>query len=389
MKAIAGRWALIVVLGALLAHAVWALAAALSGGWAVDFLAFDTGARLAAQDGGHLYSPDVQTRVEAGLLGYEPHPFFPSYFLNPPFAALLLRPLIGLSLQQATDVFVIASAIALVVAARLLMLHLGDLPRTMRAAVVGLSVLSFPGSYALLLGQWGALLLLAAATALWLIDRGRLLAAGALVSLLLIKPQLMWMLVIVLVIGQQWRILAGMGLGALIAGVSSLSVTGLGGGQQLVALLNHPQFVATGPISRSLPRVASLLTGGRVGNATAALVLAAAACVPLVRFRRVLAERADVALGVGILLSLLLAPHVNDHDLLLLAVPATVAAPRFPRLTVVTLFAVSAIFALMQAIGIPGASDPDLDVLAVAAAAFYVVWDARRPVPRPREWAPS
>jgi hypothetical protein len=167
----------IVSMGALIQNGLlWgpgAINYALRGGGG-DFPHFYTGAKLVF--GGQLYNPAraVQVQRELGVdrvgLGMTRLPFYYA----------LLWPLGRLSYPAAR-----ATWIAVQIAASLAFLAL--YPAANRAALIIATAFSFPLFTGVIIGQDFALLLLILAAGLWLRSKGRAVAAGVILSLLLIK----------------------------------------------------------------------------------------------------------------------------------------------------------------------------------------------------------
>jgi hypothetical protein len=287
-----------------------------------DYLAFATGARVVGSDASCLYCTDAQTTAQIGLLGQAPpdRTDFPNLYVNPPLAAFLLRPLASLSLGDGVRLFVLLSLIALAAAA---LLFLRRLPRSWapewRIAAVMSAVASLPAVTGLRLAQWGPFLLLAVAAALVSLDRRRPVAAGLLLAVLLVKPQLVWLVGPVLVVVGSWRVLAGFLAGAASWAISGLLLAGPG---QLRALVD---LTTSGSVSRAddkegLPGIVAALGGGATAADIAAGVLGAAAILAVWRLRsRIDPGVGAVAIGLG--LSLALSPHTYPDDFIILAVP--------------------------------------------------------------------
>jgi hypothetical protein len=294
-----------------------------------DYVSFATGSRILASGSRCLYCLSTQADAQASVLGYRPGPSatgFPHIYANLPLAAWLLRPVAALPLWTGMAVFLLASAVAMLAAGRLLETLL---PRSLaapwRILLVVLTVASLPGSMTLVLGQWGGFTLLAAVGALWALQRGRPLTAGLLLSVLLVKPQLVWLLLPLLLIGARWRIAAGFALGAAVWLASGLLLIGPGQLAQMVSLVRARQsgesLYTTG--------LAALIgqVGGSSGVFVAAMVLTVAVLVLAWWYRATLRDAAPaVTMSLGICASVLCSPHVFSDDLLVMAVPVAVLA---------------------------------------------------------------
>ena len=332
----------------LLARLLYAPLQALHGAGS-DYVSFATGSRILASGSRCLYCLTTQADAQAQVLGYRPAPpapAFPHIFANPPLVAWLLRPVASLPLPTGLAVFVVASLVTLLAAARLLERRL---PRTLTDGRRGLLVIaataSLPAATTLLLGQWDAFLLLAAVGAIWALDRDRPFTAGLLLAVLLVKPQLAWLLLPLLLAASRWRIAAGFALGAAVWVGSGLLIVGP---RQLIELLPLVRARQTGEslFTAGLPALAGP-AGGNTAVLVAAPVLAAAAVALAWRWRAGLRRAAPtVTVSVGICASILCAPHVFSDDLLLLAVPLVVLATTWPRAALAGAVALSAAFVL-------------------------------------------
>jgi hypothetical protein len=116
-----------------------------------------------------------------------------------------------------------------------------------------------------------------------------------------------------------WRMLAGLGIGALAWAAGSLALLGP---RQLAGWFQHllPAHVAEAHATIGLPGLAAALGGGSAGFAASALLLPLALLAAW-RMRRQLAADPAGAVGLGLVASALTAPHVWPEDVLLLAVP--------------------------------------------------------------------
>ncbi|MDB5065382.1 MAG: hypothetical protein JWM18_1816 [Chloroflexi bacterium] len=333
---------------ALLGRLLYAPLQALHGAGS-DYISFATGSRILTSGSRCLYCLSTQADAQAQVLGYRPAPpapAFPHIFANPPLVAWLLRPVASLPLSTGLAVFLVASLAALLAGARLLERRLPrTLPDGRRALLVIAATASLPAATTLLLAQWDAFLLLAAVGAIWALDRDRPLAAGLLLSVLLVKPQLAWLLLPLLVAASRWRIAAGFALGAAVWLGSGLLIVGP---RQLIELLPLVRARQTGEslLTAVLPALAGP-AGGNTAVLLAAPVLAAAAVALAWRCRAGLRRAAPpVAVSLGICASILCAPHVFSDDLLLLAVPLVVLATTWPRAALAGAVALSPAFVL-------------------------------------------
>jgi hypothetical protein len=286
-----------------------------------DYLAMLAGARVLA-GGGCLYCHAAQAQAEALMLGAA-HPSFDP-FLETPVVALAFRPLLGLPASAGYAVFLALSLGAVAAGTALAVRHFPVARGRWALPLLALAFVSLPAAWNYHLGQVDALLVLPLVGAAVLLATGRPLAAGLALSLLILKPQTVWLVPVALLAARQWRGLAGMIAGAALWAAASLWSVGPAGVGQWLALL-----AAQGPpvdTSVGIPGAVASLFGGGAGFATAAL-LGLAACAGLVAARRLMGDP-QVALALGVTLSLLVAPHVYAYDLIALALPLLVLAER-------------------------------------------------------------
>jgi len=168
----------------------------------------------------------------------------------------------------------------------------------------------------LLQGQSVAFVLLGIALSLWFQSRGRELAAGVALSTVLIKPQLGFLLIGLLLLRPSARALSGLGLAAAVMLTASLAAFGIAGLTKWMSLLMQD----SGTAFRPWLSLRSVLLADGLGGWQQYLVLAALAAGLLAM---VVLARLDLRRSVAVATagSLLFAPHVNVHDLSVLVVP--------------------------------------------------------------------
>src|SRR5438105_321916 len=195
-----------------------------------DYLAFAGGARVLNSGSACLYCDGAERSTQIALLGHAPpdESGFPNRFVNPPLVALALRPLGALSLDDGLRLFTEALLLCLAIAALVAAHRVGAWPR--RNALTGLGVVlatfSLPGLTSLRLAQWAPLLLLAAMGSLAAGDRRRWFVAGLSLSVLLIKPQLVWLCVPLILVSGRRRLVAGFVVGAAAWAISGVAILG-------------------------------------------------------------------------------------------------------------------------------------------------------------------
>ncbi len=345
-----------------------------------DWLPFATGGRLLASDPTCLYCPPAQASTQAGILGYVPAAGFPKPFVNPPLTALLLRPLASLPLAMGMALFVGVLLAVLVACWRVgVSLLPASWSPAARGAVIGAVVLSIPGATALGLAQWAPLLLLAALLALVALRRDRPVLSGLLLAVLLVKPQTVWLVVPLLAAARSWRVLLGFALGAAAWVGSALVLVGPRQLAQWPALVLAQQG---GEAHRTvgLPGWVAELGGGDRGAFVAAVVLGLLVCAGAWLLRAQLRGRAQVAVALGIGLSLLASPHVFPDDLMLLGAVVAVWAPLAPRRAVGLSLALSLAYLLDGWLPLPLAHTTTSTLAAVACGAAWGLLRGNRPV---------
>lgn len=323
MRALSHPLAALVVCAGLAAVSVAFGLHGLAGPLRTDYVAMLTGARVLGH-GGCLYCAAVQAHAQAALRGVPYGGLDP--FLATPVAALAYQPLLALAPSAGFALFLGLSA-ACVIASGILIwrrLGLGAHGRA-GAALLALSLLSLPAAWNYELGQVDGVLLLFLVAGTLMLASGRRWAAGLLLSLLLLKPQTIWLVPLVLLLVGEWRAFAGMAIGGACLAAASVGLVGLSGvGQWLGMLGARGPAVAT---SDGLPAAVASL-GGNGAGVVAAAVLGVAVSVWAWGHRRSLAGRPLDVLALGVVASLLLAPHVFGYDLILLAVPLAILARR-------------------------------------------------------------
>lgn len=253
-------------------------------------------------------------------------------FLSPPFAALPLAVVAALPVESAYLAWLgINLAIG---AAALAVLAPAYRSRAPSVAAVGIGALAFPPVFMTLVqGQLSLILVLVFVLAWRSLRSGNELGAGAWLALLAIKPYLAIMPLLTLIVGRQWRAVAGM-----IAGGAGLLVVTLlmVGTEGVVNYLSLAQAAATwGDAYTVHPRqmhtirgaLHSLLGTDQTGPVLVPWMLISGAliAVTLGAMRWWMAPRSDARLATAMIVGLLVSPHGNLHDLSLLA-PALLLA---------------------------------------------------------------
>ena len=314
-----------------------------------DYVAYATGARLAAQ-GGCLYCDDQQRAVQSDMLGFAVQPGF-NRFVHPAIDALVLRP-VALLAPRAGIAVVEAAVLFSLVAGAVLLWSL--LPRTLplraRTGVTALALASLPAAWSVALGQLDAVAFVALAGGTVLLLQRRPALAGAVMASALVKPQLVWLVPVALAITGNWRAVAGFAAGALSMAAGCLAVAGSG-------IRGWPAEIAvqesTTGFGAGVGGLITHVSGSTRLGVAAAVVVAAGGTAWLWARRRRLAGDVVAVVAAGTLLSLLASPHMLQDDLLVAAIGVAAVARRAPRLAIPAAAALSVAYAVDQVV-VPG-----------------------------------
>jgi GT2 family glycosyltransferase len=318
-----------------------------------DFFNFYAAAKLYVTNGGAaVYDIAMQRQVELQITGADPSRFIVLPYFHPPYYTLLIAPLALLDYRDAY--YAMAAINVLLAAALIVILVRSSMSVRGRGWLIAGAMIAgfFPLFVTVLQGQSDLVVLvpLAAAYAAW--ARGRPGAAGALSALALAKPQLLLLIPVLFVARRSWRALAA--FAGVLAGLGLLSVVTFGFGPVITYLdsigtwaitgrLPHTeQLVYTDPAVYSLRNILEAIPGGGKIVAFAILVVLLA-FVALSLSWRPDKPRLDFALAIAA--SLVLSPHQNVHDLVLLVIPGFALADlalagqlRWPHIAVAVLF---------------------------------------------------
>ncbi len=311
-----------------------------------DYIAFYAAGRLVLQGQASLMydRAAVQSVQSAALNGAVPGFYDP--YRNPPFFALVFAPLAWLDLLPS---FALWSIISLA----LLWVALWQSPGHMRqrgAKTEGLllACLGFPGVYFCLIdGQNSTLSLLLYVLVYRALLAGRERRAGTFAALGLFKPQLFFLLPVLLFATRRWRSLgAYVGTTALLA-LISLSLVGTNG---IVDWARSLLDFESGNAERNgwrMSSVTAFITQLVPGHISVALALSLVACTALVGLLIAVWRRpgGDSLSAYGwsltVLIALLVDPHLVDYDLTTLVLVGILVTPVVPsiRLLAVVLYA--------------------------------------------------
>jgi hypothetical protein len=332
-----------------------------------DYVSFISAARILARGSRNLYSLAEQHAAQTAYLGFTPSATVANPFLNPAPCALALVPLTGLSRSAGIAIFLAVALLCLAVTCRLAYRHILAPLRSgrHRAVLVVASVCSLPAGMALALGQWDPFVLAPlAAAVVWLSQRRRAFAAGLLLAFIIIKPQLGFLIPVLLVAAGCWRTIAGMAAGAAAWVVASYAIVGS-------HLADWPRLVISsdaGPTVQTLgiPGFAGMLVGTTTASFVTWMACSSGVVVLAWRMRRSLRANPGGALALGIGLSLLCAPHLWPDDLILLSIPLLWWARSEPGPALAAALLLSAAFGVDVAIG--PLTGPHLETFPMLAA---------------------
>lgn len=236
------------------------------------------------------------------------------HFNEPPVVTLLAVPFANLGITEAVSIWEAVLWVALAACAWLLWRERNGLSRWMAVAVLAALLLNQIANTEFSLAQNDALLLIAALLALDLLRRQHDLAAGLLLELVAVKPQLVFLAVIALVIQRRWNAVAGCVVaGAVIGGISVLMVGTSCSLQWLSSATKLGEF----QISIGLPGTLARSFGSTVSAELAFAILAVIAVVLLIaiRDRVTTATLAAIAIALAVVIGL----HTLAYDVLFLA----------------------------------------------------------------------
>jgi alpha-1,2-mannosyltransferase len=293
----------------LIAWDLWAAAGTYLSQYAVrnDFrLAY--GAALVGLRNGyaHLYDLAAQkSAIESLGAGFNPQPF-----ISPPPLAWLATPLVVLPFAFALVVWTVLLLAALVWTWYLA----GPGTGLAKAAHLALLLGVFPVAFGVMVGQPGALVAAAVATAWWLMRREHAVWAGLALSLIVLKPQMAFLIPVCVLASGHARTFGAWLAASLVIGLVALALLGPDGVahyREVLALTQTPAWDITRRYSISGPiGLGPLLTVTQV-------VVAAIAVVAAWRHRHFGPE---IPIAAGIVGSLLATPYLGFQDFLMLVV---------------------------------------------------------------------
>ena len=270
-----------------------------------DFRLMYGAALVGLQHGyGHLYDLAAQQSAVQGL----GPAFYWSPYLNPPPLAWLATPFTVLPFPAA----LIAWSVLLVGAAFLAWYLVAPGSRLVRLAYLAMWLGLFPVAFGLMVGQPVVLVAASVAAAWWLMERNRNVAAGLVLSLTVLKPQLALLVPACLLVAGRYRVFAAWFGASLVVGLVAVAMLGPDGLQRYREVLS----LASGWESTRRYAVAGPLGLGPQTYVVEVLVTA----VALVAAWRHRHGPAAVPIAAGIVASLLFTPYVGFQDFAMLMV---------------------------------------------------------------------
>jgi hypothetical protein len=291
----------------LVAWDLWAAAGTYVSQYAVrnDFRLAYGAALVGIRNGyGHLYDLGAQkAAIESLGAGFNPQPF-----ISPPLLAWLATPLLVLPFSVALVVWTVLLLAALVWTWYLLAPGAG----LTKAAHLALLLGVFPVAFGVMVGQPGALVAAAVATAWWLMRREHAVWAGLALSLVLLKPQMAFLVPICLLASGHARTFGAWLAASLVLGLIALALLGPDGVaryRDVLAQTQTPAWDITRRYSISGP-----IGLGPLLNVTQVVVVA----IAVVAAWRHRYQGPEIPIAAGIVGSLLATPYLGFQDFLML-----------------------------------------------------------------------
>ncbi len=330
---------------------------------------------------GCIYSRSVQLAgayLVPGVVAPTAASNLPWHFNEPPVMTLLAAPLANLHIATAVDVWEVVLWVAIAICAFLLWRRRSAPSRpVIAAAVVAALLLNQIANTDFSLAQNDAVLLVAAMLTLELVRRHLDVAAGVLLGVVAIKPQLAFLAVIALIIHRRWRIVAA--CGATVAAIGAVSVAMVGPACSL-QWLGSATKLGEFQIGIGLPGTLARWTGSTTAAEAAFVLLAVVAVLVLARIR----TRVDtpILVTIAIALAVVIGLHTLAYDVLFLAPLGVAVARARPWMVVASGWA----FTLAQVV-YPVGTAPFLatEVVPFVAVAIAVVFVVRHAAPSERD----
>ncbi|MCL7968099.1 MAG: DUF2029 domain-containing protein [marine benthic group bacterium] len=298
-----------------------------------DFIIQLTAGRVSELDGRQkVYDRDTQTTRQAQILGIEEEEVRLLPFNHPPLLLPALGPLSRSSPRTAYLLWTSVSLVLFLAGTALLTWKLrdGGVSVTQSVSVRLGALVFFPIAVALTQGQDTALLFLGASASVFLLRANRDLAAGAALSLTVIRPHIALGLALPFLFARR-RVFTGFAVGSSVLLAYSLALVGTDGAAQLLDLIRLTSLDGDLPIGGSrMPNLLGFLE--RSLNAESRAIPAAVAwtiwllfvAVSCASWRVLGARVSELHLGLLIAGTVVMVPHIHLHDVALLAITATI-----------------------------------------------------------------
>jgi Glycosyltransferase family 87 len=278
-----------------------------------------TASRILTGGSRAIYSPALQRDTASAYLHTPLPPSDLTNFAHPPLEALLLAPISHFGIHISYLIFTAVSLVLVALGA--LFLFRSVIPphwdRSTKIVVATVSICTLPAATGLW-GDWSPMLLLPAVGAVFLSQR-RSFAAGLCLGVLLLRPPLVWLLPVMLVTLQQWRMLAGMSVGAFFWVLSTFLILGPSHVMDFPRAVWQADLSGANGYSLGIPGAfAAAFDSPALGYLMLGLSVAATVAIAL-RWRADLARNPALAVAIGVCLSMSVAPHIEPWDFILLA----------------------------------------------------------------------
>lgn len=299
--------------------------------YAVDLSAHLTGGALLARgQASQMYQVAAQIAAQRVILG-DSHAGFLDLYASPPFVALIYAPLSFLPYPLAAVIWTLISLVAVLGGTRLLWPWLPDLQKHGWPPLVLGVVSSWPVLELLLDGQDSGIVFFLYALGFVLLARGRDGAAGAVLSLGLIKPQLVFLIPFLLLRQRRWQALRAWIIGAAFLSVVSVAFVGTAGIRDFASLSTGALRVANHDLwwkAESLPSLLEIVLPGPFGPAmVGGGILGGVGLVLFGPFYRQRSTSGIEVIADGatlVLITALCAPHFLVYDATILIYPALI-----------------------------------------------------------------
>src|SRR5258706_8909706 len=272
-----------------------------------DFRLAYGAALVGIRDGyGHLYDLMAQrAAIESLGPGFNPQPF-----ISPPPLAWLATPFVLVPFSAALIIWT-----ALLIAALVWTWYvLAPSNGLAKAAHLALLLGVFPVAFGVMVGQPGALVAAAVAAGWWLLRRGHAVWAGVALSLIVLKPQMAFLVPICLVVSGHARTFGAWLAVSLVIGLVALALLGHDGVTRYLDVLKQTQTPAW-DITRRYSISGPIGLGPLLNVAQAVVVV-----IALVAAWRHRHNGPEIPIAAGIIGSLLATPYLGFQDFVMLIV---------------------------------------------------------------------